>query len=512
MKYFPVIFIFLCFSCFPLLIKSQINPNGYNIFYHENGKISSEGNMREGKPDGYWKTFNEEEILVSEGNRKNFELDSTWKFYDDQGKIKMEINYLNGKKYGVRKTYREDEIIEENFVNDIKQGITSWYYTDGKLKKKVNFIDGLEEGMAKEYAKNGRIITLITYKSGFIVAREKINRYDNNKRKHGKWKYFYSNGILRQEGIYKHGLEDGYFKDYDVNGDLITTAKFIDGVKKEDARELVKLDVKKDFYPDGKVKIVAMYNKEGKPEGIRREYAPDGSIERSYIFKNGIIIGEGIVTEKGERDGFWKEYYDEGNLRAEGKYDKDVKNGPWKYYHKNGKLEQEGSYNKEGQPDGEWWWYYGSGEILREEYYYLGRLDGTMTEYSEEGEVITRGEYIDGLEDGDWSYVTGDARIEGGYVEGMRSGLWKYYWIPKEYGVAEVLRFEGRFVEDNPHGQHTYYWDNGKRKDAGEYIMGRKEGDWISYNYDGTPFLIISYKNGKEIKYDGIKIRVLEKY
>ena len=37
--------------------------------------------------------------------------------------------------------------------------------------------------------------------------------------------------------------------------------------------------------------------------------------------------------------------------------------------------------------------------------------------------------------------------------------------------------------------------------------MGIREGEWIKYKYDGTLFLIISYKNGIEKKYDGIKIK-----
>jgi antitoxin component YwqK of YwqJK toxin-antitoxin module len=73
-------------------------------------------------------------------------------------------------------------------------------------------------------------------------------------------------------------------------------------------------------------------------------------------------------------------------------------------------------------------------------------------------------------------------------------------------GKQRVLRFEGRFIEDNPHGKHTWYWDNGSRKEEGEYVMGRKEGEWIYYSYDGLPFIIVSYKNGIEYRYDGIQI------
>jgi antitoxin component YwqK of YwqJK toxin-antitoxin module len=485
--------------------ENKTVTDGYQVFYHPNGQKSSEGTMRNGKPDGYWKTYNEEGILVSEGNRNNFDLDSSWIFYDDKGKIALEINYLGGKKNGIRKTYREDEIIEENFKNDIKEGLTSYYYPDGLTKKEVMFRNGLEDGLSREFDTDGRIITLTTYKSGFITEREIINRYDNNRKKHGPWKYFYADGKVQREGYYRHGEEHGYFKEYDKDGNLVTTAKFADGVKLEDVAELVKLDLRKDYYPDGKIKIAATYNKEGKPEGIRREYAPDGSIEKSYIFRNGIMIGEGIVTEKGERDGFWKEYYDDGKLRAEGKYNKDMKEGPWKYYHGNGMVEQEGTYYK-GKPEGDWRWYYAGGETLREEIYYNGLLDGAMTEYDEEGYVITKGQYIEGKEDGEWYYRYGDNETDGSYADGMRNGLWKYYDVPDEMGKQKILRFEGRFIEDNPHGKHTYYWANGNRKEEGEYVMGRKEGDWIFFSNDGLPFIIVSYLNGVETRYDGIQV------
>jgi len=485
--------------------ETNVNTDGYQVFYHPNGTKASEGSMRNGKPDGYWKTYNDQGILVSEGNRQNFELDSIWKFYDDKGKISMEINYRTGKKDGTRKTYREGEIIEENFKNDIKDGFTRYYYSDEQVRKEVIFREGLEEGLSREFDKDGRVITIITYKSGFIIERELINRFDNSGKKHGLWKYFYPDGMVRLEGTFNHGLENGYFKEYDEVGNLFSTAKYAEGVKLEDVAELLKLDLRKDYYPDGKIKIAATYNKAGQPEGVRREYLPDGTVEKSYIFRNGIMIGEGIVTEKGERDGFWKEYYDDGRLRAEGGYDKDVREGSWKFYHPEGASEQEGVYAN-GKPEGDWKWYYPGGQVLREESYYNGLLDGLMTEYDESGNVITKGGFIEGKEDGTWFYCIGDSETEGNYAEGMRSGLWEIHDLPKGMGQQKVLRFEGRFIEDNPHGKHTYYWDNGNRKDEGEYSMGRKEGEWIYFNYDGTPFIIVSYKNGIEYRYDGIQI------
>ncbi len=479
--------------------ENEIDPNGYNIFYHENGVKSSEGYMRDGKPDGYWKTYNEDGILISEGNRKNFKLDSLWKFYNDEGKPIMEVNYKNDLKNGKRIIYRKDEIIEENFKDDVKEGLAVYYYPDTSVKKTVNYVNGLEEGLAKEYAKNGRVITLITYKKGYITDREKINRFDQQRQKHGKWKYYYDNGIVRLEGKYNHGLKDGYFKEYDKKGNLISTSKYVEGEKQEKVEELTKTEIRKDYYPSGQVKTVACY-KDGVHEGVVKEYSEDGQIEKAFIYKNGVVIGEGLLTEKGEKDNYWKEYYDDGKLKAEGKYDRDKRIGEWKFYHENGNLEQIGKYNEEGKYHGEWKWFYENGNLLREESYYNGFADGLMTEYDENRNIIAQGDYIEGLENGFWIYEYGDTRMEGDYMDGMRNGLWKHYYSDGK------LSFKGKFVDDNPNGRHVYYWDNGNVKDEGNYIMGRKDGEWKKYSYDGILLMIITYDNGKEIKYDGIRI------
>jgi hypothetical protein len=36
--------------------------------------------------------------------------------------------------------------------------------------------------------------------------------------------------------------------------------------------------------------------------------------------------------------------------------------------------------------------------------------------------------------------------------------------------------------------------------------MGRKEGEWVYYSSDGLPFIIVTYKNGIETRYDGIQV------
>src|ERR1043166_2318275 len=236
--------------------KQDINPNGYNKFYYDNGKISSEGPMRDGKPDGYWKTYSQSGALKSEGNRKNFQLDSVWKFYSETGKLAFEFNYKDGKKTGLKKTFDTKDgslLTAENYEADVKQGNTIIYYKPtklpdstlakvGKVKQVIPFVAGKEEGQGYELSPDSTIITLTQYKMGFIQREERVNRKEANGLKQGMWKEFYPNGVVKNEVNYSDDKMNGYFKEYGPNGSLTNTTKYINGVIQTNAPELAKLD------------------------------------------------------------------------------------------------------------------------------------------------------------------------------------------------------------------------------------------------------------------------------
>lgn len=474
--------------------------NGFVKYYYPSGVVSSEGTLVNGKPDGYWKTYFENGALKSEGNRQNFELDGLWKFYNDSSRLTLTIEYKNNRKNGLRTTFRPGETIAETFVNDVKEGPTTTYYPEGKVKLVVNFVNGLETGFAKEYGHDGTVITLYEYNKGVMVSRERINRRDSKGLKQGKWKTFFDNGLVKTDGVYKDDKRNGYFKEYDETGQLLWVKKFIDDVEQIEVPELTSLSLVTDYYPSGKVKTVGSYNG-NVPEGIRREYSEEGTITASYVFNKGNMVGEGIIDEEGIKDGMWKEYYPEGQLRSVGKYDKGKKVGDWKYYYENGKVEEEGRYNKSGKADGAWHWYYEDGTLRREESYLAGLEDGEYLEYSDSAQLIVKGNYIEGLEDGEWTYTYDDFRETGTYRAGARNGMWKSFY------TDGTPRFEGSYVDDNLNGKVTWYWPNGKKKDEGNYQNGSRDGDWNIYNEDGSLFMTISYKNDVEKRYDGVLIK-----
>jgi antitoxin component YwqK of YwqJK toxin-antitoxin module len=494
-----LVFLSASFYVFP---QGEVNPNGYNVF-KENGKITSEGTLRDGKPDGYWKTYYPSGKIKSEGNRKNFLLDSTLKFYNDKGILATEFNYKNNKKNGFKKSYDDEDgklLTAENYIEDIKSGPAFFYYKSGKIKKKINFVNGREEGTSYEFDEDSTIISIYDYQMGFLKKQEKINRRDEQKRKQGMWKEFYVNGVVKSEGKYLDGKKDGFFKEYSPDGSLLNAEKFINGNIQTNVPELAKIDTKTSYYPGGKIKYSGGYKNE-KPEGIHREYDTLGNIIKSKIFTEGYLKSEGILDEQGKQQGIWKEYHSNGKLKSKGEYKEGKRIGYWEFYHPEGTVEQKGKYDKKGRPQGEWKWYYENGQLLRDENYVDGKEDGIMTEYSDSGKVITKGEYIDGNREGAWFYELNNYREEGTYKNDKRDGEWKHFYIP-----GGNLRFIGKFVDGNPDGRHKFYYPNGNINQEGEYRAGNKEGAWKFYTEDGFLFLIIWYENDVEIKYDGVKI------
>lgn len=498
--------------------QQNVNPNGYNKFFYENGKVSSEGMMREGKPDGYWKTYSPNGKIKSEGNRKNYELDSLWKFYNADGILLTEINYKSGKKEGIKKRWDTDGYIlyEEYFSGDLKSGNSFSYYPPddtteikGKIKTKTPFEKGKENGTAFEYDKNGTIITIWEYSYGVLKKQEVINRQDKKGEKQGVWKEFYPSGKVKSETGYINGKKTGYVKTFLENGSLGSIEKYVGDSLQKDTPELTtKLEVRNEYYEDGRIKKTGTWLY-GIAEGTHKEYSPEGKITGAKIYHEGYLTGEGMIDEAGNQQGSWIEYHPNGKIKGKGSYENGNKIGEWIFYYPNGKIEQKGKYDKKGRPQGLWQWYYESGSILREETYLNGKREGTLTEWKDSAKdtagtlnIITKGEYIDGMKEGKWFYEIQDYREEGNYKNDQRDGYWKSVFV--ENGQT---RFEGSFIEGIPDGKHIYYFYDGKIREEGKYVAGNKEGNWTYYDPDGTVLLTVYFKKGREIKFDGAKVK-----
>ena len=488
--------------------QEGIDPNGYNILYYPNGKILSEGYMKNGKPEGYWKTYYTTGILKAEGNRKNYLLDSVWIFYNSTGDTISKINYLLGRKNGYYTEYNTDrsrpEYIgapksKELYVNDLKEGRSFYYYPDGKIREVVDYENDKPEGTGIEYAEDGRIITIKRYNKGSLVERQKINRYDSERRKDGEWLEFYEGIKVRKEMNYKNGLLNGYYKEYNPLGKLTMTLLYEDGKlvqQVEEKNEEISIRESKDENGN----LISGPFIEDKPVGIHKTYDIKGDVIATKVYDDfGVLLSEGIIDREGKKEGTWTEYYPSGKTRASGEYKNNNREGKWTFFFEDGKVEQEGSY-RNGKEHGEWRRYYDNGQLFVEESYYSGKEDGMYIEYDENNNMITEGEYLEGEREGDWVEEINDFKAEGKYITGLRDGKWKYYYDDG------TLMFEGNYIQGNPDGKHKYYYPDGSLKEEQYYSSGLPDKHWKKYDENGELIVTISYDNGKEYRINGVKI------
>jgi uncharacterized protein len=527
---FKITFFFLLFLLKVTYTYTQTsNPNGYNKFYYENGKISSEGNMKEGKPNGYWKNYYKNGKIKIEGNRKNFQLDSVWKFYDERGRLNKSINYSDGKKNGLTAIYDTlgKIVTSENYNKDTKEGLTRYFYKSGKTKSIVPFIKGKQEGTAYEFSEDSLITSITQYKGGILQSYEKINQRDENNKKQGIWKEFYGNKEVKKEQKFNDDSLDGYVKEFDKKGNLLSTKKYSFGKQILNAPEIANVEVYREVFEDGTLKYEGVYS-DGVAIGTHYKYIQkrrcDSSLFRrddtTDIFVNrmvcrnvpipdsaleyfdGTVVARGAVDSLRNRIGLWYEYHYTGEFRAKGVYKEGNRVGDWEFFYASGKLEQKGRYDKKGRPQGSWKWYFESGKLWREENYVNGKRDGELKDYDEEEKVILQGNFVEGRKEGKWIYETNDYKEIGNYVNDEPDSLWKSYYLP-----SKIKCFEGKFLSGEPVGLHVGFHPNGARKFIGNYVGGMKDGDWKYYDENDVMALLVTYKNDIEIKWQGEKIR-----
>jgi len=498
MNFLKVFFITICAFFLQNAFCQQDETWHYTKFYYSDSAVSSEGWMRDGKPDGYWISYYPNGIIQSKGNRKDFLLDSVWHFYDNRGELKSELSYKNGVRNGITKIYAENEIQVYQYQDDTIIG-GRWYSHSNLLIRSIPYENGKENGPCMLYDTLGNLIGTIEYRSGYVVKRETINRLDANGYKQGIWKYFWENGLLSMEGVYLNGKKNGFFKYYDQEGNFKQIEKWENDILIEDAVETKRLDRKVEYHPNGKIKTEAYFFK-GVPDGVRREYSPDGKVVNSYLFTRGMLMGEGVVDDNGKKQGDWKEFYESGALRAEGKYINSKPIGKWRYYFEDKSIEIEGSYTRKGEKDGEWLWYYSDGGLLSKETYSDGLLDGMSFNLSIAGDTVECGTFVAGEEEGKWYYVNDSVRTEGNYSEGKKEGVWKTYYASgklKSYHSYFNNEFDGKMVE---------YWENGAKKQESTYINGLLNGNEYKYDENGNTLYITTYRMGIETRYNGAKV------
>lgn len=202
-----------------------------------------------------------------EGVYKSGLQNGKWTYYYENGSKLAEGTFLNGEE--------NNKAAEDNLPKNGREGKWFNYYKNGNIQRESNWLKGNLEGMIKTYFEGGKIHEEAYYKNG------KLNGY---------YKLYSEEGKMIEEGNYINDLQDGNWKYYHENGKLKANGKFIKG--------------------DGGNKGPTGIPKNGR-DGNWLFYYDNGKSQSDYHYING--KGVGIV----------KEYFQNGQLKEEGKFNAD---------------------------------------------------------------------------------------------------------------------------------------------------------------------------------------------
>jgi len=181
-------------------------------------------------------------------------------------------------------------------------------------------------------------ILLITGLTGCESGRNKSDSFSELTVKKG----FYINGELKYEGQFLNdSIREGFFKVYDINGNLTREYRFIDNEK----------------------------------EGKQTEYYSSGPIENEAYFKSGLQHGKST----------W--YYENGIKKSESNWKKGEIDGAFTNYYKNGIKESEGNWKK-GEQYGAFTWYYENGKPRLFNVYDFDGINCYVIEWSKDGSKL----------------------------------------------------------------------------------------------------------------------------
>lgn len=192
-----------------------------------------------------------------------------------------------------------------------------------------------------------------------VFSQNDLNKVDDKGLKNGLWKGVYTESQRpRYEGTFDHGKETGMFKYFDDTkaGTVIAT---------------------REFNPNDNSAYTIFYNQQNNKvsEGKVVNKLHEG--EWKYYHENSDVVMTREFYKNGKLEGVRSVYYPDGKILEETTYKNGVKNGPYKNYTE-------------------------TGIVLEESTFKNGEYDGIAIFRDTSGQIVAKGPFVNGLKKGIW--------------------------------------------------------------------------------------------------------------
>ncbi|GAB3234346.1 hypothetical protein GCM10027346_23130 [Hymenobacter seoulensis] len=222
------------------------NRQGLYRSYHPlTGKVTEEGNYRQGKTEGEWKGYYASGALRYKGIMRSGLQEGEWQYYTETGQLEGTAQYTGGELDGASKMYNQlgELLYEKVFAAGELLGYRG-LGADGKPAGEIKPLGNLTTSFA-----NGKPAASETYQKGLLS---------------GAKTYYYSSGQ-----VYRKSQNN---PDGQLTGHLVT------------------------YYPNGKVQEDENYIFD-ELHGRNRYYRPDGTLEREENYRYGEKYGPTVYFD-----------------------------------------------------------------------------------------------------------------------------------------------------------------------------------------------------------------------
>ena len=232
------------------------------------------------------------------------------------------------------------------------------------------------------------------------------------------------------------------------------------------------------------------------------------------------VVEEGSFVDN-RKEGLWKHYMPNGELRSEIHYVRNRPNGPYTIYYTNGQIEEQGNWSK-SRNTGTFKRFYENGnpqQIFA--FSDNGKRNGVQQYFHENGQLELEVNIVNGKEEGLMSryYANGALKEEkdlsGGMLEHGSIRRFDRNSNPADQVEAEEILVDipedapkTEAAADEPNGAHSFrpngynvlYNHNRQVTQVGDFRNGRLwDGKWHRYNTNGILIRSEVYKAGRYV-------------
>lgn len=475
------------------LEEEPLVKHGSATFYTPNGEIKGQGTYINNKEQGFW-TIHSKTGERSEGHFEDGLKTGKWSTYASSDELLADESYTNGKLQGSRTTYFLDgtKMGEEYYQAGQLQGPKVSWYANGEKGSETFWLQGIQNGPIRAWNDNGVELLSGTYQAGVPSGKWMWNDHSGEEVQSTVFEnekgtfYMYQwpedkelSPTLAIKTPYEQGEIHGEQTAYYPNGKLATSIQFHQGKKQGEAKE---------YYEDSSLKTTLSFEN-SRPSGERVDYYPKKSgEENSQIAKKMHFENDGLEAQV-------EEFYSKGEKKTSFSQRAELKEGPFTAYYQNGNVQLTGQFTGD-KKQGEWTEYFSSGSLMKKTSYQMGRLDGQYEEWyeakdSEEvGVQKVKGMFSNDLKVDRWDewYSDSSKHFEIEYESGVPHGMFRKFF------AATLLK---EAVETNEGEDEKPLNDFANITHLeGNFVLGEKEGTWVSKHTNGLLESRIQYTNG----------------